>query len=74
MRTLASVQRISHLEPIPEAENIQKATVLGWSVVVKKQEFKVGDLCAPLEEKFDLDLGRLSFKAVNPEFLLSYGE
>lgn len=44
MRTLATIQSIKALEPIPEADAIQKATVLGWQLVVKKGEFQVGDL------------------------------
>lgn len=44
MRKLASIQRIKSLEPIKDADSIQKATVLGWQLVVKKDEFKVGDL------------------------------
>jgi RNA ligase (TIGR02306 family) len=49
MRQLASIQRILLLEPIPGADAIEKATVLGWQVVVKKNEFMVGDLCVYLE-------------------------
>ncbi|MDO8515390.1 MAG: RNA ligase (ATP) [bacterium] len=49
MRTLASVQKILKIEEIPGAESIVKATVLGWSVVVKKDEFKEGDLCVYIE-------------------------
>lgn len=41
---LASVQKIVSLEPIEGADAIEKATVLGWQVVVKKGEFKVGEL------------------------------
>ena len=44
MRKLASIQKIKSLEPIPEADAIEKATVLGWQLVVKKGEFKTGDL------------------------------
>jgi len=44
MRKLASIQRIKALEPIEGADAIEKATVLGWQLVVKKHEFKVGDL------------------------------
>lgn len=44
MRKLASIQRIKALEPIENADAIEKATVLGWQLVVKKGEFKVGDL------------------------------
>lgn len=43
-RQLASIQKILKLEPIEGADAIEKATVLGWAVVVKKGEFKVGDL------------------------------
>ena len=43
MRQLASVQRIEALDPIPGADAIQVASVLGWKVVVKRDEFKVGD-------------------------------
>lgn len=44
MRNLASIQRIKSLEPIGGADNIEKATVLGWHLVVKKGEFQVGGL------------------------------
>lgn len=49
MRQLASIQRILQLEPIPGADAIEKATILGWQVVVKKNEFAVGDLCVYIE-------------------------
>ena len=42
-RKLASIQKISSLQPIPNADNIEIATVLGWQCVVKKGEFKVGE-------------------------------
>lgn len=45
VRKLASIQAISSIEPIPNADAIDKATILGWSVVVKKGEFNVGDAC-----------------------------
>jgi len=44
MRNLASIQRIKSVEPIEGADAIEKASVLGWQLVVKKGEFKVGDL------------------------------
>lgn len=49
MRELATVQVISNLQPIPNADKIELATVLGWKVVVKKDEFKVGDYCVYFE-------------------------
>lgn len=49
MRKLASIQKIKSLEPIEGADAIEKATVLGWQLVVKKNEFKVGDLCVYCE-------------------------
>ncbi len=41
---LASIQKIIDIQPIEGADMIVKATVLGWDVVIKKDEFKVGDL------------------------------
>jgi RNA ligase (TIGR02306 family) len=49
MRKLASVQRVADLNPIPNADNIEHATVLGWSVVVKRDEFDIGDRCVFFE-------------------------
>jgi hypothetical protein len=49
MRQLATIQRIKTIEPIPNADSIEKAIVLGWHVVVKKGEFKEGDLCVYCE-------------------------
>ncbi|KAM3094772.1 RNA ligase (ATP) [Phormidesmis sp. 146-12] len=48
-RKLVSVQTIAKLEPISGADFIEKATVMGWSLVVKKGEFEVGDRCAFFE-------------------------
>lgn len=44
MPALASIQRISNILPIPNADNIVLAQVLGFQSVVKKTEFAVGDL------------------------------
>lgn len=49
MRQLATIQKILKLEPIQGADKIVKATVLGWELVVKKDEFKEGDLCVYIE-------------------------
>jgi len=48
-RTLASIQRITDIQPIPDADAIEVASVLGWKVVVKKGEYQVGDLAVYLE-------------------------
>ena len=45
MRKLASIQEIIGFEAIPDADRIVLAKVMGWSAVVKKDEFKVGDKC-----------------------------
>jgi len=47
--TLATIQRIDKLTPIHDADFIETAYVLGWTVVVKKGEFKEGDLCIYIE-------------------------
>ena len=48
-RKLASIQRITDLQPIEGADLIEVASVLGWKVVVKKGEFQVGDLAVYME-------------------------
>ena len=49
MRQLASIQKIKKLDPIPGADAIERTTVLGWQLVVKKSEFNEGDLCVYVE-------------------------
>lgn len=44
MRKLASIQQIAAVVPIPGADKIEVAQIGGWNVVVKKGEFKEGDL------------------------------
>ena len=48
-RKLASIRRIADIQPIEGADAIVVATVDGWKVVVKKDEFTVGDLAVYLE-------------------------
>lgn len=43
MRTLASIQTVNAVEPIPNADAIEKIRILGWWVVSKKGEHKPGD-------------------------------
>ena len=59
-RKLASVVKIVDLQPIVGADAIEVATVRGWKVVVKKNEFRVGDLAV----YFEID----SFLPVRPQF------
>lgn len=42
-RVLASIETISSLNPIPGADSIEVARIKGWNVVVKKDQFRVGD-------------------------------
>jgi len=49
IRKLASVQEITALNPIPNADMIEVADVLGWKVVVRKGQYNVGDLCVYIE-------------------------
>ena len=44
MRKLASIQKIEAIEPIEGADAIERADILGWHVVVKKDEFLPGQL------------------------------
>lgn len=49
MRKLASIQLINKIEPIEGADRIEKATVLGWHVVVQKGLYREGDKVVYLE-------------------------
>ena len=49
MRKLASIQKIKAIQPIEGADAIDHASVLGWQLIVKKNEFNVGDLCVYCE-------------------------
>src|SRR5437016_1398650 len=42
---LASIQTITDIRAIPGADRIEAATVLGYQTVIKKGEFRSGDLC-----------------------------
>ena len=49
IRKLVSVQRVESVEPIEGADQIVKARVMGWDVVVKKGELEAGDPCVYFE-------------------------
>lgn len=42
-RKLVTIRTIDAINPIPDADAIEVATLGGWNVVVKKNEFKAGD-------------------------------
>ncbi len=48
-RALASITRVAELTPIIGADRIEVARVAGWQCVVKKGEFRVGELAVYLE-------------------------
>ena len=48
-RKLVTIRKIAELNPIPDADAIEVATVDGWKLVVKKGEFAVGDNCVYFE-------------------------
>lgn len=49
MRKLASIKVVSEVLPIEGKDRIVLARIDGWSVIVKKDEFKPGDLCVYVE-------------------------
>ena len=49
MRKLASIQIIENISPIPDANVIRVANVLGWKVVIKEGQFNIGDRCVFVE-------------------------
>ena len=59
-RKLASIVRIADIQPIPGADAIEVATVKGWKVVVKKNEYKIDDMAV----YYEID----SFLPIKPEF------
>lgn len=60
-RKLATIRTVSSVEPIEGADFIELAHVDGWQCVVKKGEFRPGDLCVyfevdsflPVEERYE---------------------
>lgn len=49
MRNMVTVQTVSEISPILEADRIEVVRVLGWNVVVSKDTFSVGDKVAYFE-------------------------
>lgn len=69
MRNLVSVQEVKNILPIPDADAIEVIEVLGWKLVVKKNEFQIGDKVVyfevdsflPIEDRYEF-LRNSSFK------------
>lgn len=67
MRKLASIQKIVSITPIPGADQIVCATVLGWECVIKKDDgLKVGDLCVYFEIDSILPYDNSNFAFMEP--------
>lgn len=49
MRKLATIRKIKDIQPIEGADAIEVLQIDGWTVVGKKNEFKVDDLCVYFE-------------------------
>lgn len=49
MRKMATIRRIDDVRAIPGADAIEAAQVGGWTVVIRKGEFKAGDLAVYCE-------------------------
>ena len=65
-RILASIRRISNIEPIANADRIETAKVGGWSVVVGKGDFSVGDEVVYFEIDSALPLSDVRFAFLEP--------
>ena len=46
---MATIRKIDNIESIDGADLIQVATIGGWKVVIKKDEYKIGDLAIYFE-------------------------
>lgn len=73
-RKLASIQKVAEIRPIEGADAIEVARINNWDVVVKKGEYKAGDLCIyceidsflPVKEEFEF-LRKSSFKKMGDQ-------
>ena len=62
MRQLASIQKVVSIDPIPDADAIERCGILGWGSVIKKeQNIKVDDLVVFIEVDSVLDFTRPLF-------------
>lgn len=74
MRKLASIRKVSAIEPIEGADRIEIAVVDGWKCVIKKGEFQPGDTVVyveidaflPVKDEFEF-LRKSSFRKMGDE-------
>ncbi|MHB1731961.1 MAG: RNA ligase (ATP) [Ferrimicrobium acidiphilum] len=64
-RQLVSVETIERIDEIPGADMIVAAKIKGWTVVVKRGEFQVGDSCVyfEIDSMLPVDDDRFAFLA-----------
>lgn len=64
-RKLVTIERVVAVRPIEGADAIEAATVRGWTVVIKKGELAVGDLCLyfEIDSFLPIDDARFAFLA-----------
>lgn len=48
-RSLAHIETITNIRPIEGCDNICQCSVLGWNLIIKKNEFQDGDKCVYIE-------------------------
>lgn len=61
IRELAYVSEIKTIDPITGSDHCESATVEGWHVMVRKEQFKVGDKCVYFEIDSKLDTTKEEF-------------
>ncbi len=77
-RKLATIQKIAEVQPIENADAIEKVKVKDWWCVTRKDEFKVGDLCVYFEIDSLLPVNNPAFeflaKATKPKNVIIDGK
>ena len=61
-RKLVTFRTIDAIDPIPGADFIKVASIEGWKVVVKHDEFQPGDMCVFFEVDSFLPMGDLQYE------------
>lgn len=69
MRNFCSVETVSEIVPIEGADSLESARIKGWNVVVRKNQFSVGDKVVYIEIDAALPLSDSRF-----QFLTARGE